>query len=48
MKKLFIVFGLIVSMSISAQEYSDKPYIQDYADKYELSDDIKNKELLQV
>ena len=40
MKKLLIVFGLILSISISAQEYSDKPYIQDYADKYELSDEL--------
>ena len=35
-------------MSISAQEYSDKPYIQDYADKFELREELNNEKLLQV
>ena len=48
MKKLLIVSGLLISTSLFAQKYTDAPYIQDYADKYELSDKVKSKELLQV
>ncbi|VAX20318.1 hypothetical protein MNBD_IGNAVI01-278, partial [hydrothermal vent metagenome] len=48
MKKVLITFGVLVSMTLSAQTYTDKPYIQDYADKYELSETQKGAELLQV
>lgn len=48
MKKLLITFGILVSLTLSAQTYMDKPYIQDYADKYELSKDQNGAELEQV
>ncbi len=48
MKKIILIFSLFLSITITAQEYIDKPYIQDYADKYELSENLKNAELLQV
>jgi len=48
MKKIILIFSLFLSITITAQEYIDKPYIQDYADKYELIGNLKNAELLQV
>ena len=45
MKKYLITFGILLSMTLSAQTYTDKPYLQDYADKYECQ---SNTQLLQV
>ncbi|MEN8192386.1 MAG: hypothetical protein ABFS12_06185 [Bacteroidota bacterium] len=47
MKKLIIIYSIIMSISLSAQTYTDKPYLQDYADKFELGED-QSIELLQV
>ena len=48
MKKIVAVFAIFLSMSVSAQIYSDVPYLQDYADKYELPEDLSDNDLLQV
>ncbi len=48
MKKFIVIFTIFVSMSVSAQIYSDMPYLQDYADKYELPEEFKDSDLLQV
>lgn len=47
MKKIILFLGILVSMSTIAQTYADKPFIQDYADKYELESKISS-ELFQV
>ena len=47
MKKLPIILSILLSVVISAQTYIDKPYLQDYADKFELGED-QNSKLLQV
>ena len=47
MKNLFIAF-LIIAIQTSAQTYSDKPYIQDYAEKFDLDESFKNSTLLSV
>ena len=39
---------VLVSCSLSAQTYLDKPYIQDYADKFEFTDNQISIDLLQV
>ena len=43
MKNIFLLLGLFVSVSTMAQTYVDKPFVQDYADKFEFSkaDNIK-------
>ena len=43
-----IIFNILVSITLFAQTYTDKPYIQDYADKFELNKDQKDLELFQV
>ena len=48
MKNLIIVFGLFLSISLAAQKYADKPFIQDYADKFELKNEKENIKLFQV
>ena len=49
MKHILLILGLLVSMGLTAQKkYRDVPYIQDYAQKYVLSDDLSGRELLQV
>ena len=48
MKKVIIIFSFILSFTIGAQEYVDKPYVQDYADKFELREELNNEKLLQV
>ena len=48
MKNLFTVLCLGLTVSLTAQKYTDTPYIQDYADKFELKEELKNTELLQV
>jgi len=47
MKKLYIILSIFLSIAISGQTYVDKPFLQDYADKFELSDDGSNS-LFQV
>lgn len=42
-----ILFGALMSISLTAQTYTDNPYTQDYADKFVLSVD-KSSELMQV
>ncbi len=48
MKSILTILVIFMSVAITAQTYTDKPYIQDYADKFELSEKFKNVELLQV
>ena len=48
MKSILTILIIFMSAAITAQTYTDKPYIQDYADKFELSEKFKNVELLQV
>ena len=48
MKKIILFLGILLSMSTIAQTYVDKPFIQDYADKFELSEELKNADLLKV
>ena len=47
MKKLILALSLMMSMTYIAQTYTDAPYIQDFADKYELGEN-QSSELLQV
>ncbi|MCK5456625.1 MAG: hypothetical protein KAI45_05810, partial [Melioribacteraceae bacterium] len=47
MKKSSIILSILLSVAISAQTYIDKPFLQDYADKYELNENQSDK-LLQV
>ncbi|RLD63194.1 MAG: hypothetical protein DRI95_12035 [Bacteroidetes bacterium] len=45
--KLFIVC-VFASISLTAQTYIDKPFVQDYADKFDLSNNPADVKLLQV
>lgn len=45
--KLIAIF-VLASISISAQTYIDKPYMQDYADQFEFTDNQLRIDLLQV
>jgi len=47
MKNLVILL-MLVNIPIFAQTYVDKPYTQDYADKFELSNKLEDTELYQV
>ena len=38
MKELILTLSILMSMTLTAQTYSDNPYTQDYADKYELGE----------
>ena len=42
-----LILSILVSITLSAQTYTDNPYIQDYADKYKLSDN-QSSDLMQV
>ncbi|MBD1261022.1 hypothetical protein HZY62_10520 [Maribacter polysiphoniae] len=48
MRKLIVVVGLIFSIVVNAQQYTDTPYLQDYAVKYELQETIGGTALWQV
>ncbi|MEO9894233.1 hypothetical protein [Aurantibacter sp.] len=48
MKKLIVVTCLIVSVNLNAQEYLDVPFLQDFAEKFELNEANKNVTVLQV
>ena len=43
-----IFIGLFATASAFSQQYQDRPYLQDYADKYELSAGQKELNLIQV
>jgi len=47
-KKIILVFFLVLGVSMMAQKHVDKPFVQDYADKFELREELKNADLLQV
>lgn len=47
-KTKFILIGLIMAQTLFAQGYEDIPYIQDLAQKFELSDKSSGNELFQV
>ena len=47
MKKTSLILTILLSVTISAQTYIDKPYIQDYANKFDQTEDGSNT-LLQV
>jgi len=47
MKNIILLLALFVSMSTMGQTYTDKPFVQDYADKFEFSK-AGNVELLEV
>lgn len=48
MKKTIFILSLILSISLTAQQYSDAPFTQDYSDKFELDSALENVNLLQV
>lgn len=49
MKKIVFLLSIFILVNASAQKkYTDKPFVQDYADKFELNDSFKNTKLLQV
>jgi len=42
-----LILSILISITLSAQTYTDSPYIQDYADKFQLGEN-QNSELMQV
>jgi len=44
----FIFTGLFISVTAFSQQYKDVPYLQDYADKFEIGADHFGQQLLQV
>lgn len=49
MKDVILLFGLLVYLvAANAQTYTDKPYVQDFADKFELSSETADNILIQV
>ena len=48
MKKLLVILGLISSVVVNAQQYTDTPYLQDYAVKFQLRETVKDAKLIQV
>ena len=49
MKNIKLLFiSMLASTSLSAQTHIDKAYLQDYADKFELTEINNSTELLQV
>ena len=42
-----LALSILASISLSAQTYTDNPYTQDYADKFELGEN-ESSELMQV
>ncbi|MGB5553544.1 MAG: hypothetical protein WBM83_02720, partial [Flavobacteriaceae bacterium] len=46
MRKLIFILALVIATNLAAQQYMDKPYLQDQADKYELNQAVKNSVLL--
>ena len=44
----FFVAGLFMAATAFSQQYKDTPYLQDYADKFELSTDENEQGLIQV
>ncbi len=49
MKKIVFLLSIFILVNVSAQKkHTDKPFVQDYADKFELNDSSKNTKLLQV
>ncbi len=49
MKRVFVFLGLLLSLSVTAQkQYKDVPYTQDYAEKFSVSTDFSDIELLTV
>ncbi len=45
---LFLVIGIFAAASAFSQPYVDTPYLQDYADKFELGSEEKELSLMQV
>lgn len=49
MKKILFLLNFMMLINVSAQKkHIDKPFIQDYADKYNLAENFKNSNLLYV
>ncbi|WP_419211333.1 hypothetical protein ACNR9Q_11320 [Maribacter sp. X9] len=48
MKEYLIRLCFLISLSASAQKYTDQAFLQDFAEKFELSEELKSAELLQV
>ncbi|MBM1105108.1 hypothetical protein JQC67_03045 [Aurantibacter crassamenti] len=48
MKNLIFAVGLMLTFIANAQQYTDAPYIQDYAEKFQLNEKIKETTLFQV
>ena len=48
MRKIVIILSFIVAISLNAQKHIDTPFIQDFADKFELNEDLNGSALLQV
>lgn len=48
MRELTLVCCFVVSLALNAQQYMDKPYIQDFAEKYEMEEVVGDASLWQV
>ena len=48
MKNLLLTFCLIISLTATAQRYSDQAYLQDRAEKFDLNEETQNIALLQI
>jgi len=49
MKKIIFLFSILLSLGLSAQKkHMDKPFTQDYAVKFELSENTVNSNLWSV
>ena len=46
--RLQVILSVLMSLSLMGQTYTDKPYIQDYSDKFELNENQNDLELSQV
>ena len=48
MKNLLLTFCLIISLTATAQRYSDQAFLQDRAEKFDLNEETQNIALLQI
>jgi ligand-binding sensor domain-containing protein len=48
MRKIVIILSFIGTISLNAQKHIDAPFIQDFANKFELNEELSGSKLLQV
>lgn len=48
MKKLLFIFCFAVSLTVTSQRYSDQPFLQDRAEKFDVNEENRNSVLLQI